>query len=179
MVAGCHRRDRDDVALYVARCAERSAPAVEAGAPRTRHGARTGRAARCSGLHQRRRRLRNCATQLSAGAATLLLVDDKREDAEEMCATVLGEELCRTPRLLRDRETGTVVWDNTECQNADDWDGCRSALVERYKFILGQADRVKEKGDCEEECDDHGCKSLAPGNRRVLGFGVRIPREEL
>jgi flagellar biosynthesis/type III secretory pathway M-ring protein FliF/YscJ len=40
---------------------------------------------------------------LSAGNATLLLVDDKREDAEEMCATVMGEELCRQPRLLRDR----------------------------------------------------------------------------
>jgi hypothetical protein len=26
----------------------------------------------------------------------------------------------------------------------------------RYKFILGQAEKKKEKGECEEECDDHG-----------------------
>ena len=28
------------------------------------------------------------------------------------------------------------------------------------------------QGDCEAECDDHGCGSLADGNRRVLGFGI-------
>jgi hypothetical protein len=33
--------------------------------------------------------LRKCYTQFSAGNATLLLVDDKREDAEEICAEVL------------------------------------------------------------------------------------------
>jgi len=48
-------------------------------------------------------------------------------------------------------------------QNADEWDNCRAALVARYKFILGQAEHMKDKGDCEEECDDHGflSRSLA------------------
>ena len=35
------------------------------------------------------------------------------------------------------------------------------------------------QGDCEEECDDNGCKSLEEGNRRVLGFGWTPPRSEL
>lgn len=123
--------------------------------------------------------VRKCYTQLMAGKATLHIVDDKAPDAEEICATVLGEELCRTPRQLRDKDSGKAVWDNLECERADEWDLCRRELVERYKFILGQAEAVKDKGDCEEECDDKGCKSLAAGNRRVLGFGVRLPRDEL
>jgi len=48
-----------------------------------------------------------------------------------------------------------------------------------YVLYMIQAEQTRDKGDCEEECDDKGCQSLSPGNRRVLGFGVRIPREEL
>ena len=66
-----------------------------------------------------------------------------------------------------------------QCQNADDWEGCRESLIQRYRFVLSQAQQTRDKGDCEEECDDKGCQSLSAGNRRVLGFGVRIPREEL
>ena len=36
-----------------------------------------------------------CLVRGFFGTDTLLLVDDKREDSEEICATVLGQELCR------------------------------------------------------------------------------------
>jgi hypothetical protein len=38
----------------------------------------------------------------------------------------------------------------------------------RYKFILGQAEKKKEKGECEEECDDHGSGHPPPLLTRLL-----------
>mmetsp|Transcript_53139 Transcript_53139/g.125745 ORF Transcript_53139/g.125745 Transcript_53139/m.125745 type:complete len:221 (+) Transcript_53139:3-665(+) len=124
--------------------------------------------------------VRNCAPQLSqADGKTLLMIDDKREDADEICAERGGQEDCRTPRTVREQESGVIVWDSKECEPVDDYDACQDALRNRFRKIISGATSIREKGDCEEECDDHGCVSLAEGNRRVLGFGIRLPREEL
>ena len=123
--------------------------------------------------------VRVCASQLTAGNQTLLLIDDKRDSAVEICANLLGEEYCKSPRTLKDQETGTILWDSDSCTVAEDWDACTERLHETYRSIVAQSDKVREKGDCEEECDDKSCSSLSEGNRRVLGFGFRIFNDEL
>jgi hypothetical protein len=125
--------------------------------------------------------VRNCAPQVAQpDGRVLLIIDDKREDAEEICAPRAGgEQDCRTPRVVRDQATGGEVWNSRECEPVDDWDACQEKLRERFRALLSASTAVREKGECEEECDDHGCVSLAEGNRRVLGFGMLLPRDEL
>eukprot|EP00281_Chroomonas_sp_CCMP1168_P011861 CAMPEP_0206279156 /NCGR_PEP_ID=MMETSP0047_2-20121206/37877_1 /ASSEMBLY_ACC=CAM_ASM_000192 /TAXON_ID=195065 /ORGANISM="Chroomonas mesostigmatica_cf, Strain CCMP1168" /LENGTH=609 /DNA_ID=CAMNT_0053709097 /DNA_START=189 /DNA_END=2019 /DNA_ORIENTATION=+ len=122
--------------------------------------------------------VRNCAPQIVQHGRVLLHVEDKGIEAEEVCATVRGEEVCKYPKQVKVQSTGEIVWDNTECMERDDFDECWKELFERYKLIIESASTIIEKGECEEECDDHGCTSLQEGNRRVLGFSFVVPHDE-
>ena len=71
--------------------------------------------------------------------------------AEEMCATAAGRELCLAPRAMRAAAEGAgagdeVVWDVDWCEREDgDYDACRRRLFDQYRRMLAAATGVREK----------------------------------
>lgn len=89
--------------------------------------------------------VRNCAPQIGYRGRILLHIEDKSIEAEEVCHKVMGAETCLSPKKVVDRETGEVVWENGECREADDYDGCWAALFARYRGLLAESESLESK----------------------------------
>ena len=89
--------------------------------------------------------IRNCAPQIGYRGRTLLHIEDKSVEAEEVCEQVMGTELCLSPKKVVDRESGEILWENNECRQADDYDGCWSKLFERYRSMLSESESLQSK----------------------------------
>jgi hypothetical protein len=89
--------------------------------------------------------IRNCAPQIGYRGRTLLHIEDKSVEAEEVCEQVMGAELCLSPKKVLDRESGEILWENNECRQADDYDGCWSMLFERYRGMLSESESLQSK----------------------------------